>query len=310
MIAGVGTGAMTEVEVLACLSSLRRHQRAGQRSPHKPLLVLYALGQLAATGSSAVAWSAAAEKLADLIRDHGPPSTTPPGQRAAYPFTRLRSDGIWTLDHDVPMDRVQPLTTNRVVGRLDSGLEDALRDAEIAAAAARQLVEAEFPPTVAPDVLMAVGLDPDAILTATGRVAVPRHRRSSWTSAVLTAWNRQCAFCGFDGQLGAATVGVEAAHVRWFNFGGPDDPDNGLALCSLHHKLFDRGALGLSLGDDLRIAVSASFTSRTNTGQAVYDLHQRPLNPRPGTTSPAEAHIVWHTREVFKGPALTSSPVM
>jgi putative restriction endonuclease len=70
MIADVGIGAMTEAEVLACLSSLRLHQRAGQRSPHKPLLVLYALGQLAATGSSAVAWPAAAEKLADLIRDH------------------------------------------------------------------------------------------------------------------------------------------------------------------------------------------------------------------------------------------------
>jgi hypothetical protein len=60
MIAGVGTGAMAEAYVLACLSSLRRHQRAGQRSPHKSLLVLYALGQLAATGSSAVAWPAAA----------------------------------------------------------------------------------------------------------------------------------------------------------------------------------------------------------------------------------------------------------
>jgi hypothetical protein len=32
---------------------------------------------------------------------------------------------------------------------------------------------------------------------------------------------------------------------RWFAFDGPDTPDNGLALCSLHHKLFDLGALGL-----------------------------------------------------------------
>jgi putative restriction endonuclease len=225
MMADVGTGTMTEAEVLARLSSLRQHQREGRRSPHKPLLVLYVLGQLVATGSSAVAWPAAAEKLADLIRDHGPPSATSPAQRAAYPFTRLRSDGIWTLDHDVPMDRVNPLTTNRVVGRLEPRLEDALRDPEIAAAAAQQLVDAEFPATIAADVLMAVGLDPDTILTATGRFAAPRLRRSSWTAAILTAWNRQCAFCGFDGQLGAATVGLEAAHVRWFNFGGPDEPD-------------------------------------------------------------------------------------
>jgi hypothetical protein len=51
--------------------------------------------------------------------------------------------------------------------------------------------------------------------------AAPRTRRGSWPAAILTAWDRQCAFCGFDGQLGAATVGVEAAHVRWFTYGGP-----------------------------------------------------------------------------------------
>lgn len=151
---------------------------------------------------------------------------------------------------------------------------------------------------------MAVGLDPDTILTTTYQAAKPRKRRSSWATAILTAWNRQCAFCGFDGQLGTATVGVEAAHVRWFNFDGPDEPDNGLALCSLHHKLFDRGALGLD--EDLRIAVSSKFTSRTDTGQSVYELHQRPLKPRPGTTPPAVTHIHWHTREVFKAPALTT----
>lgn len=305
MIVRVGTAPMSKDEVLACLSTLRQHQHRGRRSPHKPLLVLLTLGQLVATGSSALAWPATAQRLADLIRDYGPPSTAAPVQRAAYPFTRLRSDEIWTLDHDVPLDRVQPLATKQVVGRLAPALENALRDPEIAAAAARQLVEAEFPPTIAPDVLMAVGLDPDTILTATGPAAAPRRRSGSWTAAVLTAWNRQCAFCGFDGQLGAATVGVEAAHIRWFTFEGPDELDNGLALCSLHHKLFDRGALGLTLEDDLRIAVSKDFTSRTSAGKTIYDLHHRRLLPRPGTTPPADAHIAWHTREVFKGPALT-----
>jgi putative restriction endonuclease len=33
-----------------------------------------------------------------------------------------------------------------------------------------------------------------------------------------------------------------------------DELDNGLALCSLHHKLFDRGVFGLD--DDLTVVVS------------------------------------------------------
>ncbi|GAB3436839.1 HNH endonuclease [Actinophytocola sediminis] len=268
--------------------------------------MLFALGQLAATGSSAFTWTTAAQRLADLIRDFGPPSSSTPAQRAAYPFTRLRSDKIWTLDRDVPMDRVQPLTATRVVGQLAPPLENALRDPKTASAAARQLVEAEFPPTIAPDVLLAVGLDPDTVLTSPEQVTAPRKRQRSWSAAILTAWNRQCAFCGFDGQLGATTVGIEAAHIRWFNFDGPDSPDNGLALCSLHHKLFDHGALGLhpEPGEGLRITVSASFTSRTTAGQTVYELHKRQLQPRPGTTPPTAAHINWHTRQVFKSPAL------
>jgi putative restriction endonuclease len=125
-----------------------------------------------------------------------------------------------------------------------------------------------------------------------------RRRSAAWPSRILTAWDRQCAFCGFDGQLGAGSVGIEAAHVRWFNFDGPDEMDNGLALCSLHHKLFDRGALGLS--DDLRIDVSPAFTARTEAGKRIYDLLGRPLAPRPGTRVPATDHIEWHRTQVFK----------
>jgi putative restriction endonuclease len=50
-----------------------------------------------------------------------------------------------------------------------------------------------------------------------------------WRRCVLRAWDRQCAFCGYDGQLAAASVGIDAAHVRWFAFGGPDALDNGRA---------------------------------------------------------------------------------
>src|SRR5262249_37824454 len=164
--------------------------------------------------------------------------------------------GIWTLSQDVPDDRVSPLKDQQVVGRLTPQLEEALKNPDIAAAAARLLVESEFSPSIAPDVLMAVGLDPDSILSVADDVTSLRRRCGSWASTILTAWDRQCAFCGFDGQLGAATVGVEAAHVRWCTFDGPDDLDNGLALCSLHHKLFDRGVLGLS--NDFRILVLAS----------------------------------------------------
>ncbi len=297
--------------VLAMLTSFRQHQHDGHRSPHKPLLMLLALGRLATTDSSSVPWSVAEHALADLIAEFGRPSKTGRAQSAAYPFTRLRSDGVWVLDADVPMDLVRPLTEGSVIGSLPSPLEAALRaNPALIMDAARMLVTSNFPDTVAPDVLEAVGLDPHAVLSAeialddSGHVPIERRRDPGWRNDILQAWDRQCAFCGYDGQLAGASIGVDAAHVRWWAFDGPNTLDNGLALCALHHKLFDIGVLGLDL--DMRIVVSAAFTARTPAGRAIYELHRRPLSPRPGTPMPARPHIGWHTREVFKGNPLKS----
>ena len=302
----------TPGDVLARIASLRQHRQGGQRSPHKPLLVLLALGRLAATGSSELPWTVAEPALADLIAEFGPPSATGRAQSAAYPFTRLRADGIWVLDQDVQMDLVRPLADRHVVGRSEESAESALRaDPSLVRSAARGLVLSNFPETIAPDVLEAVGMDPDAVLGGDAdavagirRDAGGRRRDPRWRSAVLQAWDRQCAFCGYDGQLAGASAGVEAAHVRWFSFDGPDALDNGLALCVLHHKLFDLGALGLDT--ELRVLASAVFTARTVAGRAVYQLHERVLTPRPGTVAPAAGHVSWHAREVFKGQPLTA----
>ena len=45
------------------LNALRQYQHNGKRVPHKPLLVLMALGRLAETGSSELPWSETEETL-------------------------------------------------------------------------------------------------------------------------------------------------------------------------------------------------------------------------------------------------------
>ena len=177
---------------LAPLLALRQHQRNGHRSPHKPLLAL-ALAQLAANGSSRLVWSEAADRLADLVADFGPPSRTSATQSAAYPFTRLRSDGIWTLDRAVPMDRVGPLNEHPLAGRFTPEVEAALADSAVLVATTRAIVESEFPPTLVPDVLTAVGFDPDSVL-GRGLAVSPtrdggevRRRSSAWPARVLAA---------------------------------------------------------------------------------------------------------------------------
>jgi putative restriction endonuclease len=101
-----------------------------------------------------------------------------------------------------------------------------------------------------------------------------------WPAKILTVWDRQCAFCGYDGQLGHGSVRIEAAHPRWFTFEGPDALDNGLALCALHHELLDRGALGLT--SEYRVKVSPHFTMPDSCGSGC-------ISPR----SVAEDYIVY-----------------
>ncbi len=201
------------------------------------------------------------------------------------------------------MDLVGPLDDANPTGRLAPGIEaELLRRPGLLEQTARELVESQFPSTLIPDVLQAVGLE---LELGEHLVKVGRHRSASWRALILESWDRSCAFCGYDGQLGGAPVGLEAAHVRWFNHDGPDVADNGLALCSLHHKLFDRGALGLD--GQMRVKVASVYGARTDQGRAVYDLHERELRPRPGTALPAERHVAWRDREVFKGEPLVAT---
>ncbi len=284
------------------LLRLNQYRGDGGRAPHKPLLVLLALARLASTGSSRLTWAEDADRLAELITEFGPASSTGRMQSAAYPFTRLRSDGVWELSADVPMDKVSPLARDQVTGRLIPAIEEMLQGhPERIAVIARQMVDMQFPSTVAPDVLLSVGFDPEILDEWPVRQAVsePEMRRSAaWRREILAAWDASCAFCGYDGSFGGAPVGIDAAHVRWFKLGGPNDADNGLALCSLHHKLFDRGALGIS--NEYQVQVSSRFRA-VGSGRSVYELHGHDLATRPGTLLPATQHIEWHLREVFQG---------
>jgi putative restriction endonuclease len=117
------------------------------------------------------------------------------------------------------------------------------------------------------------------------------------------AYEYQCAFCGYDGTLGGMPVGLDAAHVKWWAMDGPDSAENGVCLCSLHHKLFDKGVLGVT--ENWRITVSGSFIARSASARAqVLLLAGRPARkPQALYAPPKWAYISWHQREIFRSPA-------
>ncbi|MFJ2557900.1 MULTISPECIES: phosphorothioated DNA-binding restriction endonuclease [unclassified Streptomyces] len=297
------------------VGSLRQWTNNGVRAPHKPLLMLYALGRYRRGPERGLRYSEIERDLRELLRNYGPTNPTSP----AYPFHHLVSDGVWRVRTDAgdasPGTGVRALRESGAEGRLVPELRAALdADPGLLGRLVHLLLDAHFPPSLHADIAADVGLDLelDAAVRpvpAPGAVREDRRRGVELRRQVLVAYEYRCAFCGFDGSLGGVPVGLEAAHVQWWAFKGPDELSNALCLCSLHHKLFDRGVMGLD--GKQRVTVSREFVGRGAAARShVLDLSGRALlGPQSGSAGVDPERVDWHTAQVFRGEARTPESV-
>jgi len=301
------TRMMQREEFLEQLASLRMAPRGGgERYPHKPLLLLWLLGRMQQYSSSACTYEEAEKPVSRLLDDFGPPSSN--RYRAAMPFVHLES-ALWEVEGDdgTPLkDARSSLCRAHAKGKLRSEVEDLLRkDPTLIAESARLLIDVNFTSTYLDPICAEVGLDLEAVQNAAWQQRKPARprRRPGFRSEVLHGWRNRCAMCGYDGAMGLAPAGLDTAHVFWHSQGGPDDADNGLALCSLHQALFDLGAFGLT--HDLTVRVPPHYVSRSEQGdRLVYGLDGRALlEPAPRHPGPSTQHVEWHSRQVFKSSA-------
>jgi len=96
---------MTEALVDTFLR-LRVWTRGQEPAPHKPLLVLYALGQLHCHKRRVLTFKEVDDALPKLLAIYGSTRTPP---QASYPFWRLQHDGVWTVTAD---SELQPRASN------------------------------------------------------------------------------------------------------------------------------------------------------------------------------------------------------
>jgi len=296
------------------VSSIKRHGRSGERAVHKPLLLLYALGRFQ-DGERSVPWTTAEPDLQRMLDDFGPPNATKPN----HPFRRLANDDqLWDLraiSGDLPGVNASPaqLRAAGVVGSFSDDFVAALEgDPGLSILLARFLLEDNWPPSLHESIALAVGLNLDSAERELVRerldLVVRQRRDPSFRPRILQAYEYRCAVCGYDGWLDRSAVGLEAAHVRWWSSDGPDTVDNGMAVCSLHHVLFDGGALGITA--DYRVTISKRFVGRSpSSRQLVVALAGSDLLlPQAGEPPPRIEHVEWHSEQVFRGPARTASP--
>jgi putative restriction endonuclease len=272
------------------------------------LLLLFLLGRLQRGETEPVPYAVAEADLQRLLVEFGPPRPTSP----AYPFRRLANDTtpagspLYVMSADVDGDvddSPGALRRTNAAGALAPGFVEALqRDPALFDAVVAHLLSANFPERLHQGILEATGVELGLADLVAEVAMLGRRRAATFRRDVLRAYDHRCAICGFTATLGGAMVGVEAAHVRWWAFDGPDDLTNGLALCAMHHLLFDVGALGVT--EERTVTVSRDFVGHSpGTLALVTDLVGRDLGrPQAGLDEVANVHLDWHRREVFRGP--------
>jgi putative restriction endonuclease len=280
-------------------------QRGGERAPYKPLMLLYALARYRSGGDRLISFEEMDEVLVPVFRAFGPVRRS---YHTSLPFWYLRTDGVWEVESAGELasrkgKSNEPPKSVLIQAKARAGLTPELyerlaADAELLRAVAADLLNAHFPATLHEEILTAVGLD----------CAVTRAVRNAlFRQQVLVAYSYRCSVCGFDARLGDSLVGIEAAHIKWHQAGGPGVVDNGIAMCSLHHVLFDRGAFTLT--SDARLEVSQLVNGGPATADNLVRFHtQRLMMPPDPSWVPRSEFVSWHRRQVFKGPGMWMDP--
>ncbi len=299
--------------ILRKVSTLNTFRRGQRRAPHKPLLLLLAIGALT-RGRKHLTFHKVEAQLTPLLNAYAPPVLG--AHQPELPYWYLISDGVWVVEGASGMPRQaggfpRMAALRSSIGHLSEDLSELIStNPDTTALIVEAILDEHFPPSVHEDIIAAVGLErkPPGLVKDSAAPPLPvRYRSPRFRENVLRAYEHKCAVTGFRAALGGSYFGCEAAHVRWHAYDGPDEVSNGIALEPTIHKLFDAGAW--SLTDDRRILVSLEFTGSETAVRLLRELHGRPLcAPLPGEPLVNAEYIQWHRERdlggVFRAPGL------
>ncbi|MCC9136963.1 phosphorothioated DNA-binding restriction endonuclease [Pontibacter silvestris] len=292
---------MINHNLLSHFQNINTWKSKGIRAPHKPLLMLLALGEIQRGNTGFIPYTRIEPKLKELLLDFGPHRKT---LYPNFPFTKLANDKLWQFNKPELLDTRQDysskfLRDHDLQGKFPDEVTQQLKqNPELLRSVAEQLLEQNFPDTLHQDILDAVGLNIE-ISRGNSQQKQVKKRDPLFRESILKAYEYQCAVCGFGVWLKHKILALEAAHIMWHQAGGPDVEVNGLALCATHHKLFDLGAF--TLNEDLRMLVSDEVNG-IGANEWLLQYHGKSIRPpQKKSFYPNPAFTFWHVNEVFKG---------
>jgi putative restriction endonuclease len=289
---------MTPNELKEAVLGVKRWSRSDQRAPNKPITMVYVLSQYLLDHEQFFLYEEGFHKeVQDLLKRFGPHRSV---YHPEYPFWRLKNDGFWTVNNDQECksrkSNTDPSKTELIKHGVTAGFNDEAYavlkgNDQLVIELIERILNESFPESIASDIATQLGVE--------STVRNVHKRDPNFRKEVLRAYNYQCAVCGYDLKMDDVTVGLEAAHIKWKQFHGPCDVSNGLTLCAVHHKAFDKGAF--SITEDFKIKLSDSLNGGEQAQRLFFDFENKLIRlPKKDNWMPNIGHLNWHQKEVFK----------
>lgn len=124
-----------------------------------------------------------------------------------------------------------------------------------------------------------------------------KSRNSAFRRLVVRSYLERCCVCGMKLVTSSGISIIDAAHILPFSKFHNDDLRNGLALCKIHHWLFDRGII--SVDQYYRTIVSRSIETE-EPEKAITEFSKKEIIlPHEPKRYPSQVALEWHRGNVW-----------
>ena len=151
--------------------------------------------------------------------------------------------------------------------------------------------EAEDTRIITPPIILPIGP------TSQERIVLTRLTQSFFRRSVLSNYLSSCCFCGLD----LPPLLVASHIVPWFTREETrTDPQNGLCLCTLHDKAFDRGLMSVTAEFEIAVSRKVAKSRSAFVESALKTFDGQPIS-LPSRFAPKADYLQWHLKNVYQG---------
>lgn len=296
------------------------------RAPHKPFLLLSIMDLVANKQVKSNFFELDAELMDTFDLYWETIIGSDRDSNVLMPFYHMASEGFWHLVAAPGMEqalvsggRIKSFRQFHQVAlgaRLNDDLFSLFLEPDARDNLRRVLIERYFTPDIRPEVVKVGRITAESFVysrelidrvkgrftlkeaPATDEIYLTEARSVGFRRVVVDAYKHTCSFCGIRVITPDKHTAVAAAHIVPWSHSHIDDPRNGIALCGLHHWIFDNGLV--CVGEDYIIKVSPAATSEENVAALIVALDGRAMQlPNVQLLWPARSALRWHVDNIF-----------